>query len=246
MKKQQDEISIKDLINIFLPKIWIVAIVSIVFAAVLGGYTAFIQRDTYSSTSTFVMVKIPTQYGDEDTNGAVTTGLNSAEIDAMQKMITMSEQILKTTDFLNVIKLALAEKYPQYASVSISTLKQMLSIKIDGEATVFKLVAISTDAKLAYAVADVVHEKMPDKIEDVFSTYSIRIKDIDQPRQPGSPNSKGTLKKAAIGFIGGAVLSMLAIFVISKLDVVVRNKEKLEDSFDIPLIGVIPTVEEEN
>lgn len=245
MKKQQDEISIKDLFNIFLPKLWIVAIVSILFAALLGGYTAIIQKDTYSSVSTFVMVKIPTQYSDGQTNGAVTTGLNSAEIEAMQKMITMSEQVMETNDFLNVIKRALVEKYPQYASISIAKLKEMLSISIDGEATVFKLTAVSTDSALSYAVADVVHDKLPEKIEDVFSSYSIKIKDIDPPREAKAPNSKGTLKKAAIGFIGGAVLSMLAIFVVSKLDVVVRSKEKLEDSFDIPLIGVIPSVEDD-
>lgn len=245
MKKQQDEISIKELFNIFIPKLWIVIIVAVVFAAILGGYSEFVKKDTYSSSAAFVMLKTPTQYNDSDTNSAVTTGLNSAEIEAMQKMINMSETVMETSSFLTVLKEELVARYPEYSGVSLGQLKSALSITVDGDSTVFYVSAVTNDSKLSYAIAEVAHDKLPDKIEEVFSTYSIKIKDIDPPRQALSPDSKDTVKKAAIGFIAGAVASLLAIFVISKLDVVVRSKDKIENNFDIPIIGVIPSVGED-
>lgn len=240
MKKQHDEISIKELFNIFIPKLWIVAIVSIIFAALLGGYTAFIQKDTYTSSGAFVMLKTPTQYNDSGTNNATTTGLNFNEIEAMQNMIEMSETVMETSSFLTVIKEELATRYPEYSKVSLSQLQSALSITVDGESTVFYVSAVTGDAGLSYAIAEVANEKLPGKIEDVFSTYSIKIKSIDPPRQAISPDGKGAVKKAIIGFIFGAVVSMLAVFVISKLDVVIRSKDKIENNYDIPIIGVIP------
>jgi capsular polysaccharide biosynthesis protein len=240
MKKQQDEISIKELFNIFIPKLWIVAIVSVLFAALLGGYTVFIQKDTYTSAGAFVMLKTPTKYNDSDTNSATTTGLNANEIEAMQNMIEMSETVMETSSFLTVIKEELVARYPEYSGISLGQLQSALSITVDGDSTVFYLSAVSGDSKLSYAIAEVANDKFPEKIEDVFSTYSIKIKSIDPPRQALSPDGKGTVKKALIGFIFGAVVSMIAIFVVSKLDVIVRSKEKIENNYDIPIIGVIP------
>lgn len=121
----------------------------------------------------------------------------------------------------------------------------MLSIKIEGEVTVFYVSSVSEDANLAYEVADIVHDKLPQKLEEVFSSLSVEIKDIDLPRMATSPNSKGTVKNAIIGFAAGAILSMLVIFIISTLDVYVRSKEMLEDNFEFPIIGVIPHLENE-
>ena len=246
MKKQREEITIKELIDIFLPKIWIVALVAVVFAGLLGGYSMFIKDDTYTSKASFVMVKIPTQYNDSTGTTAVTTGLTASEIQAMQSMISMSEQVIQTYEYLSNVKAQLVARDARYECISVSQLKSMLSIEIVGEATCFDLSVISEDSQLSYDVSDIVYQTFPNVIEDVFDSYSVTIKMIDPPRKAASANGKGTFKNAVIGGVAGGVLSMLAIFVISKLDVVIRSKEKLENSFDIPVIGLIPRFEEEN
>lgn len=246
MKKQREEITIKDLFNIFVPKIWIIALVTIVCAAVLGGYTMFIKEDTYTSKAKFIMVKIPTQYAeDSGTTSAVTTGLNAQEIEAMQQMISMSEQVMETDDYLITVKEALVAKDEKYKSVSLGQLRQFLSIKIVGEATVFDLSAVTNDAQLSYDILDVVYHTLPSVIGETFKSYSIEIKVIDSPDKATSADGKGVLKNTVIGGLAGVVLSMLAVFIISKLDVVVRSKEKLEQSFDIPIIGMIPRFDDE-
>ena len=246
MKKQREEITIKELIDIFLPKIWIVALVAVVFAGLLGGYSMFIKDDTYTSKASFVMVKIPTQYNDSTGTTAVTTGLTASEIQAMQSMISMSEQVIQTHEYLSNVKAQLVARDARYESISVSQLRSMLSIKIVGEATCFDLSVISADSQLSYDVSDIVYQTFPNVIEDVFDSYSVTIKMIDPPRKAASANAKGTFKNAVIGGVAGGILSALAILVISKLDVVIRSKEKLENSFDIPVIGLIPRFEEEN
>ena len=243
MKKQCEEITIKYLIDIFLPKIWIIAIVSILFGALLGGYSIFIQEDQYTSEASFVMVKVPTKYSDEGATTAVNTGLNQNEILAMQNMIGMSEQILKTTAFAINIKEHLVEINPEYADVKIEQIKSMLSIDLQGDGTFFTLSAISNDPRLAYDVADVVYTILPDEIEDVFDRYAINVKDIDPPLLASAPNSKNVVRNTLIGLVGGMLLSMLVVLIITKVDVVVRSKEQIENNFEIPIIGIIPRKE---
>ena len=243
MKKQREEITIKYLIDIFLPKIWIIAVVSILFGALLGGYSIFIQEDQYTSKASFVMVKVPTKYSDEGATTAVNTGLNQNEILAMQNMIGMSEQILKTTAFAINIKEHLVEINPEYENVKIEQIKSMLSIDLQGDGTFFTLSAVSTDSRLAYDVADVVYTILPDEIEEVFDRYAISVKDIDPPLLASSPNSKNVIRNTLIGLVGGMLLSMLVVLIITKVDVVVRSKEHIENNFEIPIIGIIPRKE---
>ena len=73
--------------------------------------------------------------------------------------------------------------------------------------------------------------------------YAVTIDLKDDPALPTSPDSKNVVRNAVIGFAGGFLLAALAVFVISKLDVVVRSREKLEDNFDMPVLGVIPRLE---
>lgn len=246
MKKQYEEITIKELIDIFLPKVWVIVLVAVIFAGVMGGYAQFIKDDTYTSTASFVMIKIPTQYGETVNNAAITTGLNAAEIEAMQSMIAMTEQVMETTDYLTTVKEQLVERNPSYESVSIAQLKNMLSIEVVGEATCFELSAVSTDPQLSYDVTDIVYHTFPQVIGDLFESISISIKVIDSPLKAKAPNGKGVLKNVVIGGFGGAILTMLVIFVITKLDVIIRSKEKIEAGFDIPVIGLIPKFDNEN
>jgi capsular polysaccharide biosynthesis protein len=240
MKERNDEITIKELFDIFLPKLWVIVLVAVLFAGALGVYSMFIKEDTYTSTASFIMVKTPTQYGTTSGSAAITTGLSASEIDAMQSMIAMTEQIMETNQYTTMVKEALIEKNPEYEFVSLDFLRKALSIKVVGEATVFDISAITTDPQLSYDITDIVYHTFPDIIGDYYEEYSISIKVIDPPVEEITRNARGTVRNAFIGGVAGAVLAALIVFVVAKLDIVIRTKEKIEQSFNIPVIGVIP------
>ena len=242
MKKQTDEISIGDLIDVFVPKLWLIVIIGMLLGGFLGFKTMLFEPDTYTTTGKLLMNKVPTKYPDEVSNSPQSTGINANEIEAMQKLISMSEQIMKADDFLLKVKNRLAEVDPRYSDVSVEQLKRMLSIGTVGEETVFAIKAVSTDPELGLYVAKIVYEMLPGDIISTFNSYAIDIKEIETP-SVAKLNGKSVVKDAAIGFIGGALLTMAIIFIVFKLDVLIRSKERLEDNFDIPVIGVIPRLE---
>ena len=54
------------------------------------------------------------------------------------------------------------------------------------------------------------------------------------------PNSKNTTRNAVIAFVVGAILSAAAIWVYSANDNIIRNAKRIENSLDIPVLGIIP------
>ena len=231
MNTKRDEISIKKLVEIFLPAIWIIIAFSIACAGLLGIYSEFVQNETYSSTGKFMVIKIP--YDDDDSK---TTGLNSNEILAMQGMIANAKEIINTLDFCNDVKAAV--ETDMTAKQIMSTMSVSLC---NNETTCYFFDVTAADPDLAYSIAMAGGELLCKKFIDMG--YAIRIEQIDTPVMPQNADSKNTLRNIVIGFAIGFVLSALVVFVRAKFDVIVRNKEKLENTFDIPILGVIPRPE---
>ena len=65
---------------------------------------------------------------------------------------------------------------------------------------------------------------------------------------PNSANSKNVTRNTFIGFMGGSFLAMIVVFLFAQFDIYVHDKKKLEETFDLPIIGLIPRydVEEAN
>ena len=238
MKKQSEDITIKGLINIFLPKIWLIAIVSIVLAAVLGGYSVIFEEDTYTSKGKFMMSKI--NMSDNDAQ----TGLNANEFQAMQMMIANAQEIINTNKFAGKV-LDRLEEQGSPIDVSVNQLKNMMSVSLSGEETTCYYFSVtSTDKSLVQPVAKCAGELL---IEEYgrMTKYAITIEEIDAPLVPGVPNGKNTVRNAIIGFAGGVLLSMLAVFIVSRFDVIIRSREKIEETLALPILGVIPRLEVE-
>ena len=324
MKKQRDEVTLNDLANIFLPKLWFIVLVSIVFAGAFGGYSMIFKPDTYTSTAKYMIGKVPYSNSTSET-----VGLNASEVEAMQTMIENSMQIINATDFsedvlekilehdidnslikddlnreyqslkveleskiksvenaikgetnadklkdlndkldnYNIALDVLHETYPdlisaldrpliteeqinainsiQKENISVGMIKGAMSVSLTGtNTTCYNFTVTTSNPDLSLAIATAAGEILSERLID--TGYAIKVDCIQVPRRANTEDSKHVLRNSVIGLVAGALISMLFVFVISKLDVIVRSKEKLEATFDIPVIGMIPSFEEDN
>lgn len=238
---KKEEITIKSLAEIFIPKIWIIALVSVILGVALGVYSQFLQNDKYTASGKYMVLKVPYTNSTSETSG-----LNSGEILAMQGMIANIREIINTNNFCQdvIFELETQEIYEgKYdGKLTASSLSNMTSVTLaNSETTCYYFSVTSSDPELAKDIATVGGQILLDKFEGMG--YAIKVVEIDSPILPTSPNSKNVLRNSVIGFAIGLVISMLAIYIISRADIVVHSKEKLEDSFDIPILGVIPKPE---
>lgn len=233
MKKQNDEITIKGLVDIFLPKLWIIALVSLIAAALVGGYSYFLKSETYTSRAKYMVVKIPSNVN------ADVTGVNMQEVEAMQHMVANAREILNTQDFCEKV---VEDEALQSYNLSPKQIMNMLSVTLsNNQTTCYYLAVTSGNSEISYKVAEVAGELLTESF--INMGYAINIERIESPREAKEANAKNTVRNTVIGFAAGFIASMLVVFVIDKFDVIIRSREKLEDNFDLPILGVIPRLE---
>lgn len=236
VKKHNDDVSMKDIIKIFIPKLWIVAICAVILGIVLGGYAMLFKADTYTSETTFIV---------STTSGGITDG----DLKLSYKVIDVLEVQILSEDFLDLVAEAVNEEYKGW-NVTARELKRAVKIeKISEEAPAFTLSVTTDTAAKSHDIADVLRNYMTidSEKEDKYNiqrhmhgSYSkVTMTCIDTPTL-GVKNDKGVATKAIIGFLAGAVISMVVIYMIAMFDVVIHDRKKLEDNFDIPILGVIP------
>ncbi len=225
MKKQNEEITIHGLVDLFLPKLWIVALVSVLFATLMGCYSLFIKKDTYTSS-----VDVYT-YKETPPTSTTTSNLSYA-----QSMIGTFTEYLKLVDFRQHVR----DRLEGYEDVTIADIQNMVSISQKGDTEFFVVSVVSEDPDLSAAVAKIICNELPGKIAQLPQSAQVQC---FEPNVSQLPDGKGTVRNVIIGFAIGLVLSLLAIFAVAQFDIVIRSKKKLEDNFDIPVIGVIPRVD---
>ena len=238
MKKQNDEITLYGLWEMFLPKLWIIALVSVIFAAVFGVYTMFIKKDTYTSTVDFY------------TRGNETGNTTSDDLSYAQSMVGMFSEYIQLVGFRNHVLQKLyaledngVKRYDE-EDIKIEDLLDMVSIAQRGKTSLFVITVVAEDLRLSEDIASVIRNELPVKLKEDLKHAAEIESYLDVPHD-GKADEKGTLQSVAIGFVIGLVLSIVSIFLFVRLDTIIRSKKKLEDNFDLPILGVIPAINAE-
>lgn len=228
MKKQNEEINLKDLIGILMPKLWIILIVAILLGAVMGAYAVFMQQDTYTSKASIMVSK------------SNSTSINASDIDLSSMVIENLEAVIFSSKFMSIVGKDIEAKYgyeltPKY-------LNSVIKLTPNGKTATFDITVTTDNAEKSWVIAEAVTEHIMGKT--LFNILPANFGVITMSRYedpvPGTKNDKGILTKLMIGFLVGAVASMLAIYIATVLDVVIHDRKKIEDNFDLPVLGVIP------
>ncbi len=242
MENRKDEISFRDILDIFIPKLWIVVICAIVFGAAASFYAIFMKDDTFTSKTTIHIVK--------DTSSAPSSTIDSNDIYFVQSALPTYVSILSSKDTvdkaINHLKTESEYKdtYTEKDWDKITTDEIMDYIKISSNNESLTIDVTSPDPKLSCAVAQsmaylVEKENITAYPEGTVSTL------IYQKATESEANSHNVVTTALVGVFAGALLAMAVIFIINLADVTIHDKKKIEDNFDIPVLGVIPRYIEE-
>ena len=227
MKKQNEEITIKEILDLFIPKIWIILLVGAIVAVLVGGYSKFFKKDTYTSYASFIVRA--------DTSTIPTSG----GYDGVQALVADYIHLLESDQFCEQVAIAMADTY---GDVTPAQVKAAITMKPYGETNFIYAYVTSGSPEFSKSCADAIKLEANKFVAGKFD-YKVSMESVDNPKLPKTIDSKNVTRNAAIGFVGGAVFAIIVIFLISRFDVVIRSREMLEQRFDIPVLGVIPKLE---
>ncbi len=229
-KKQKKERTLKDFVDILLPKLWIVVLTAVVCA--MAAFTfSFTKKDMYTSSAKYLVNFNP---------GGTTTNVSGlyyentiieTTLNKYQSIATSDEFITKVVDKIN-------SDEESGISINFAQFKSMFSFSVNATNQTFSFSVTSTDKNMSFNIARIVEDELIKELEQNFTTE--KRERLSSPGLPQSPNSKHSMRNALIAFAIGAILSAAVILIIALSDVTIRDKKKIEDNFNIPILGVIP------
>jgi capsular polysaccharide biosynthesis protein len=201
----------------------LVILLPVVCALVVGLYSIFFVRNTYTATaSMYVLAQ------GESSNS---TNLYS-DLNASQMLTNDVAKLLKSDRIVNQVG----------SEVGVDELKGY-KVNVTGETT-SRVITLSVTGPDPQTAADIVNKMMKDVSDVARSVMSIRsVNPINQAQAPISPSGPNRLLYTAVAFLVGLFAAIVIVVVADMLNTRVRGPEDLEELIDVPVIGRIPTIE---
>lgn len=228
MKNQDNqtvEIDALSLVKTLWRRKFLIIVTAFAMAIAALGYSTFIIKPNYTSTTRIYVVNRQANENSTLTNQDLQAGTYLVKD---YKEIILSQDVLaKVIDDLklNVQPSALAKKI----NVTVPTDTRIVSIAVsDG------------DAKEAARIANSLRQIAAEKIIAVTKVSDVTT--LEEAEVPNSPSSPNIRRNTLIGFLAGGFLISVVILVVEVLDDRVKKPEDVEEALGITLLGVVPNM----
>lgn len=220
----QESIDLKEYLNIFRKRGWIIALLVTVAVTVSGVLNFFVLQPVYQAELTFMVNFNPNEKA-QVTKEDMEYGTNLVE---KYKPIVQSRKVTgKIKNNLN-LNMTLGE---------IGNAIQISSIS----GPVMKITVQSTNPEIAKDIANEVPEVFGKELKRIAKVDGIEI--IDNAIKPTSPISPNKIKNMMMAAIIAIVIAVFIIFLLEYLDNKVKTVDDIEKTIGIPVLGIVSEFE---
>ncbi len=206
----------------------VLIIIFTILGIVLGVlYTMFLLTPMYKSSTTLILAT-----ANSSENSTITTNdlsLNSKLVSTYSEIIksrTVAENVIKELN-LNMSK----DEFMKNISVSSRSGTEILEITV-----------ANRDSKTAADIANKIPEIFDGKVREIYNISNVSV--IDVAVESKEPYNINFAFNILIFALFGIILSFTIIFVTILFDTTVKNQEDIERLLGLPVIAVIPKMDE--
>lgn len=202
-----------------------IVLVALVFAIAAFGYSAFLAKKEYQSTSRIYVVSRQNQDNNALTNSDLQAG---SYLVKDYREIILSQNVL--TQAIEELKLDLTP----------AELSKKISVSVPTDTRILSITAKDGDPKEAARIANGLRNVAAEKIISVTKVSDVTT--LDEAEVPQSPSSPNIRRNVLLGFIAGAGLMVVLLVVVEVLDDRVKRPEDIEELMGLTLLGVVPDI----
>lgn len=225
-QKSESEVSVIDIINMMLTFWWFIVILSVLVGGATYTYFKITATPEYKSTAC-LFINNEGQKTSTDVNANAMTG-------AVNLLPTYIE-VLQSKNFINTVSDDLDNKY------TVDEIKSMLKLEALTDTNIISVNVQHADAHVAYLVCSSIINNSRNEIARVFGGGSAET--TEWPEEAKKAEPLHTARNAIIGFLAGAVVAMVIIFLVNMFDTRVKSKDELVAKYGLPILGEIPSLE---
>lgn len=224
MKEQNTiEIDVFQLFKTLWQRKLMILLVALVTSAGAFAYSTFIVKPEYTSTTRIYVVN--RNQGDKP-------GLTNQDLQAGTYLVKDYREIILSQDALEKVATNLKLDMPA------KTLASKVQVAVPADTRIVSITVKDKQPEEASRIANSLREVAAEKIVAVTRVSDVTT--LEEARPATTPSSPNVRRNSLFGFLGGAVVTVIAVLLIELLDTRVKRPEDVEDVLKIPLLGLVP------
>ena len=222
-ENQAVEIDVFAMLKTLWKRKFSIVLVALVFAIAAFGYSAFLAKKEYQSTSRIYVVSRQNQDNNALTNSDLQAG---SYLVKDYREIILSQNVL--TQAIEELKL----------DMTPAELSKKISVSVPTDTRILSITAKDGDPKEAARIANGLRNVAAEKIISVTKVSDVTT--LDEAEVSQSPSSPNIRRNVLLGFIAGAGLMVVLLVVLEVLDDRVKRPEDIEELMGLTLLGIVP------
>ncbi|VJZ95187.1 capsular polysaccharide biosynthesis protein Cap5A [Streptococcus pneumoniae] len=224
MKEQNTiEIDVFQLFKTLWQRKLMILLVALVTSAGAFAYSTFIVKPEYTSTTRIYVV---------NRNQEDKPGLTNQDLQAGTYLVKDYREIILSQDALEKVATNLKLDMPA------KTLASKVQVAVPADTRIVSISVKDKQPEEASRIANSLREVAAEKIVAVTRVSDVTT--LEEARPATTPSSPNVRRNSLFGFLGGAVVTVIAVLLIELLDTRVKRPEDVEDVLKIPLLGLVP------
>ena len=224
-ENQAVEIDVFAMLKTLWKRKFSIVLVALVFAIAAFGYSAFLAKKEYQSTSQIYVVSRQNQ----DNNA-----LTNSDLQAGSYLVKDYREIILSQ---NVLSQAIEELKLDMTPAELS---KKISVSVPTDTRILSITARDGNPKEAARIANGLRNVAAEKIISVTKVSDVTT--LDEAEVPQSPSSPNIRRNVLLGFIAGAGLMVVLMVVVEVLDDRVKRPEDIEELMGLTLLGIVPDI----
>ena len=224
-ENQAVEIDVFSMLKTLWKRKFSIVLVALVFAIAAFGYSAFLAKKEYQSTSRIYVVSRQNQ----DNNA-----LTNSDLQAGSYLVKDYREIILSQ---NVLSQAIEELKLDMTPAELS---KKISVSVPTDTRILSITAKDGNPKEAARIANGLRNVAAEKIISVTKVSDVTT--LDEAEVPQSPSSPNIRRNVLLGFIAGAGLMVVLMVVVEVLDDRVKRPEDIEELMGFTLLGIVPDI----
>ena len=222
-ENQMVEIDIVSLLKTIWKRKFLIILTALITAVIALGYSVFIAKPSYQSTTRIYVVNRQQSDNNALTNQDLQAG---AYLVKDYKEIILSQDVLSTV--ISELKL----------SSTTADLAGKVAVSVPTDTRIVSITVTNGDPNQASRIANTLREVAAEKIIAVTKVSDVTtLEEAEAPKSPSSPNIR---RNVMIGFVGGAVAMVVLVLIVAVLDDRVKKPEDIEEVMGMSLLGIVP------
>jgi len=215
-----EEINLKELWEYFVKHVnkIIIGVLSIMLIGFV--YVLFIQTPMYQATTTLVLT-------------AEESVITQGDITVNRNLIQTYREVVKSNKILNS-----ALNRTTY-DLTVRELYNMVDVTAVPNTDILEIKVRSEDPHKPHILANIISHDFKEMVQEIYNIKHISV--VDQAEPPTNPYNQNFMLQTIIITLIAVLITCFIALLVYFLDDTIKDEKQIEESFKVPVVGVIPT-----